>query len=69
MAAHYKLRRFGGHEDLVHLLLENGMDVNMQGGEHGSALQVVLFWGRENLVRLLLARKGKTRKRTVWALT
>ncbi|KAF9061846.1 hypothetical protein BDP27DRAFT_1234481, partial [Rhodocollybia butyracea] len=35
----------GGHEAVVHLLLEHGADVNACGGECGTALCAAAFWG------------------------
>nr|POE77558.1 ankyrin-3 [Quercus suber] len=45
----------GGHMELIQLLLrEYGVDVNMQGGFHGSALKAAAFEGRTDVVKLLL---------------
>ncbi|KAG8798956.1 hypothetical protein FRC18_008497 [Serendipita sp. 400] len=43
-----------GHEKIVRLLLENGADVNKQGGEYGNALYAASIRGREQIVRILL---------------
>jgi ankyrin repeat protein len=38
----------------VKLLLENGAEVNAEGGEYGNALQAASFGGNEAIVKLLL---------------
>jgi ankyrin repeat protein len=38
----------------VELLLEKGANINVQGGQYGSALQAALFGGWEGLVKLLI---------------
>ena len=38
-----KLRRTGGHEAVVRLLLEKGAEVNAQGGQYGNALQAASY--------------------------
>ena len=43
-----------GDEDIVRLLLNTGAEVNLQGGEYGSALQAVSSHGDENIIGLLL---------------
>jgi len=43
-----------GHEGIVKLLLENGADVNAQGGFYGSTLQGAACQGHEGIVKLLL---------------
>ena len=53
-----------GNRDVVKLLLENGAEVNAQGGEYGSALQAASVKGNEDIVRLLLERGRKSRS---WA--
>jgi hypothetical protein len=35
---------YGGHDQIVHRLLENGADVNAQGGFFGKALQGGFSW-------------------------
>ncbi|KAJ7690388.1 hypothetical protein B0H17DRAFT_983179, partial [Mycena rosella] len=40
--------------EIVHLLLENGADVNAPGGAYGSALQAASAWGHTDIVHLLL---------------
>ncbi|ERS97064.1 hypothetical protein HMPREF1624_06393 [Sporothrix schenckii ATCC 58251] len=47
-AASYK-----GYEKIVQLLLDNGADVNAQGGHYGNALQAVSLRGHEKIVKLL----------------
>ncbi|KAF8518085.1 ankyrin repeat-containing domain protein [Gautieria morchelliformis] len=44
----------GARAAIVHLLLENGADVNLQGGPFGSALQAASSYGHINIVRTLL---------------
>ncbi|KIK53217.1 hypothetical protein GYMLUDRAFT_943450 [Collybiopsis luxurians FD-317 M1] len=43
-----------GNEAVVKLLLENGADVNAQGGEYKNALQAAVEKGNEAVVKLLL---------------
>ncbi|KIM30727.1 hypothetical protein M408DRAFT_269568, partial [Serendipita vermifera MAFF 305830] len=43
-----------GSEPIVRLLLENGADVNAQGGLYGNALQAASSEGHEQIVRLLV---------------
>jgi ankyrin repeat protein len=45
-----------GHEQIVKLLLNQGADVNAQGGLFGNALQAALEGGHEQIVKLLLNR-------------
>jgi hypothetical protein len=43
-----------GHDKIVQMLLEQGADVNAQGGEYGSALLAVCSRGYEKVVLVLL---------------
>ena len=45
---------FGGHEQVVKLLLDAGAEVNAQGGVYGNALQAASFRSYEQVVKLLL---------------
>ena len=45
---------FGGHEKVVQMLLDQGADVNAQGGEYGNALQAASVKGHEKVVQMLL---------------
>jgi hypothetical protein len=40
----------GGHEKVVQILLDQGVDVNAQGGEYGNGLQAALVGGHERTV-------------------
>jgi hypothetical protein len=43
-----------GMEEVSYYLLEQGMEVNVKGGEYGNALQVASFNGHEGIVNVLL---------------
>jgi hypothetical protein len=43
-----------GHQRMVKLLLDKGVDVNAQGGDYGNALQAASVGGHEAVVKLLL---------------
>ena len=43
-----------GHVDITELLIENGADVNAQGGDGGTALHAVAFLGRAESAKVLL---------------
>lgn len=43
-----------GHEQIVKLLLDKGVDVNAQGGFYCNALQAASVRGHERIVKLLL---------------
>ena len=43
-----------GHADIAELLIENGADVNAQGGDGGTALHAVAFLGRAESAKVLL---------------
>ncbi len=45
---------YGGHEEVVKLLVEKGADVNAQVGYYGNALQAASFEGHEKIVKLLV---------------
>ena len=49
-----------GHKEVVKLLIEEGADVNAQGGCYGNALQAASAGGHEAVVRLLLDRGAIT---------
>jgi ankyrin repeat protein len=44
----------GGDEQIVKLLLDQGADVNAQGGCYGNALQAASARGHEQIIKLLL---------------
>lgn len=46
-----------GHELVVELLLNQGADVNVQGGDYSSTLQVASDRGRDKIVELLLGKE------------
>ena len=43
-----------GHEAISQLLIDEGADVNAQGGEYGNALQAASFGGDETIAKLLV---------------
>ena len=43
-----------GHEAVAELLIENGADVNAQGGLYGNALQAASYEGLEAIAKLLI---------------
>ena len=43
-----------GHDRLIQLLLDQGAEVNAQGGEYGNALQAASVGGHDQVVQLLL---------------
>ena len=45
---------FGGHKEVVQMLLEKGAEVNVQGGFYGNALQAASAGGHETIVQILL---------------
>ena len=45
------------YENIVRLLIENGADVNAQGGKYGNALQAASQCANENIVELLLENR------------
>ncbi len=45
---------YGGHEEVVKLLVHQGADVDAQGGKYGNALQAASFRGHEEVVKLLV---------------
>ena len=53
-----------GHEEIVKLLLEEGIDVDAQGGEYGNALQAASCGGHKQIVKLVLQKGADTTKRS-----
>ncbi|KAJ6438991.1 Cytoplasmic 60S subunit biogenesis factor REI1 [Purpureocillium lavendulum] len=45
---------YGGHREIVQLLMDNGADVNAQGGMFGNALQAASYGGHREIVQLLM---------------
>jgi hypothetical protein len=45
---------YEGHKAIAKLLIENGADVNAQGGHYGNALQTASYKGHEAIVKLLI---------------
>ncbi|KAJ7441378.1 ankyrin repeat-containing domain protein, partial [Mycena galericulata] len=44
------------HSKIVHILAENGADVNVAGGEYGSPLQAAAFWGYPEIIHILIEK-------------
>jgi len=66
MAVLYKLPRIyrqhaweEEHITIARLLLDYGADVNLKGGEYGSALRAARDAGDEDMVRLLLENEAR----------
>lgn len=49
---------YGGHTEVVNLLLCEGADANAQGGRYGNALQAASHKGHEKVVRVLLCQEA-----------
>jgi ankyrin repeat protein len=47
-----------GQLEMVQLLLDQGAEVNAQGGEHGNALYAASAGGHEQVVKVLLDAGG-----------
>ena len=45
---------YGGHEEVVKLLVHEGADVNTQSGRYGNALQAASYKGHKEVVKLLV---------------
>ena len=45
---------YEGYEAMAKLLIENGADVNAQGGKYGNSLQAASYKGHEAIVKLLI---------------
>jgi ankyrin repeat protein len=50
---------YHGFESTVQLLLENGADINAQGGRYGNALEAAVVVDRLDIAQLLLSRGAK----------
>ncbi len=45
---------YGGHENIVQLLIEKGANIHAQGGSYGNALQAASYGGNENIAQPLI---------------
>lgn len=49
---------YRGNKEIVEMLIKAGADVNAQGGEYGTALQIAAARGDEDIVKLLVKNKA-----------
>jgi len=56
MERHYRQRLVGQGKGIVQLLVANGADVNIQGGDCRTALRAAALWSNESIVQLLLTK-------------
>jgi ankyrin repeat protein len=57
-----QIASYKGHEGMVRLLLEKGVDVNAQGGHYGNALQAASRHHKSAVVALLVEYGAKRRE-------
>ncbi|KAA8894720.1 ankyrin repeat-containing domain protein [Sphaerosporella brunnea] len=53
---HLHLAACEGHLEIVNILLERGADVNLVGGDYGTALGIAAWYGHKEIVNILLER-------------
>ena len=48
---------FGGHKEMVEMLIEKGADVNTKSNDGKTALALASQWGRKEIAAILLSKQ------------